>query len=86
MKYTVYVTETAKEQLSSLPVDQLTQVLRNCQGLAADPRPPESEIEPFMEDGYYRIKVGDFHIVYEVDDTARTVLILQISAVLALLA
>jgi mRNA interferase RelE/StbE len=46
-------------------------------GLATDPRPPGAAKLAGRDD--YRIRVGDYRIVYAVDDGAETVLVARIA-------
>ncbi len=45
--------------------------------LRADPRPPGMEVLKGQE-GFVRIRVGDYRIIYLVDDEAREVLVVKI--------
>ena len=47
------------------------------EALAADPRPPGAATLAGRDD--YRVRVGDYRIVYAVDDAARAVIVAQIA-------
>ncbi|MGD9894568.1 MAG: type II toxin-antitoxin system RelE/ParE family toxin [Dehalococcoidia bacterium] len=53
-------------------------VLDRMEALAGDPRP--SGVKPIRgRAGYYRVRVGDYRVVYSVDDTARAVTVVIVA-------
>jgi len=46
-------------------------------GLADNPRPP-SCVKLFQEDPLYRVRVGDYRIVYQIRDAALLVIVVEI--------
>lgn len=74
--YTVLVSSAAKRDLKRIKKtadrDLLLRIDGKIQGLASDPRPPGCEPYQGM-DGAYRIRVGDYRIIYTVDDSKRIV-------------
>lgn len=61
------------ERLSALLFDRITARLT---ALADDPRPPGSEKLVGLE--AYRLRVGDYRVVYEVDDSARVIILTRV--------
>lgn len=74
--YTVIVTKTAQKQLDKLPVDIGEALLDSMEELAIDPRPPGCKKLKGREG--YRIRRGDYRIIYTVADN---ILIVRVIAV-----
>mgnify|MGYP001050763015 FL=1 len=74
--YRILVRESAVGELERLPKKDLSRVIRRIQGLAAQPRPSGSEKLSAQE--RYRVRQGDYRIVYAVDDGGRTVEVVKI--------
>lgn len=63
----------ARRQLRKLPLDVADRLTRACFALAQDPRPPGCK--KLKGEPGYRIRVGEYRIVYEIDDAIRVVLV-----------
>jgi len=74
--YRVLVKRSAVKELESLPRKDRRRVARRIQGLAAEPRPAGCEKLSGQEK--FRLRQGDFRILYSVDDTELTVTIVKI--------
>jgi mRNA interferase RelE/StbE len=75
--YSVSITPAARRELGSLPRQAQVRVATKIGELAADPRPRgvkklRGEVE------LYRVRVGDYRVVYQIDDAAQTVTITAI--------
>lgn len=77
MAYRVELTKSARRDLDSLPHDVFERVDQRIRALAHDPRP--SGVKKMQgPDGLYRVRVGDYRIVYEIHDKVLVVLIVKI--------
>lgn len=76
MAYSVGVERRAQKQLSRLAPVMRDRVENTLRAMAGDPRPRGSK--PLQGRPGYRVRVGDYRIVYEVDDDRQTVIVLQI--------
>ena len=74
--YKVLIRGSAAEELGRLPKKDLRRVVTRIRGLAAEPRPHGCEKLSAQE--RYRIRQGDYRVVYSVDDDGRTVEIFKI--------
>ena len=74
--YTVRVKDSAERELRRLPQKDNQRVINRLQGLASAPRPPGC-VRLAGEDSY-RVRQGDYRIVYTVDDQNRIVLVTKI--------
>jgi len=70
--YTVRIERSAEREMDRLPNDRFDQIAARIRALAADPRPPGCrKIVGSRND--WRIRVGPYRVVYEIDDQAREV-------------
>lgn len=75
--YEVRLLITARRQLLRIPGRIRSRVTEAIGGLAADPRPSECKKLAGKTD-YYRIRVGDYRVLYEVRDSDVLVLVIKI--------
>jgi mRNA interferase RelE/StbE len=76
MAYAVEVARKVQKQASRLPVDVQSRVDVAIRGLGQDPRPPGCRRLSGQDE--WRIRVGDYRIVYEIHDDSERVLVLEI--------
>ena len=77
-KYKVAVKPSAAKEIAALPAAILTRVLEAIQSLAADPRPVGCKKLHGPPGDLWRIRVGDYRIVYSVNDKALKVDVLSV--------
>ncbi len=78
MPYTVSIKPKAEKYLEGIRDVRLYQRLRDAiGGLASDPRPAGC-LKMEGEDGLYRVRVGDYRIIYQIHDAVLVVLVVQI--------
>ena len=75
--YSVVIKRSAEKELRKLPPGDLRRVIDRLNGLAQSPRPSGCE-KLSGEADQYRIRQGDYRIVYGIDDDARLVEIVKI--------
>ena len=76
--YSVEVKATARKELEALPDNVLARVVRKLEALAETPRPAGCKKLKGYKD-QWRVRVGDWRVVYIVDDAARIVSITRIA-------
>jgi mRNA interferase RelE/StbE len=76
-KYEVEIARRAVRALAALPRREQQRVRAAIDLLTDDPRPPASR-KLAGEDNAYRVRVGDYRIVYEVFDTRLIVHVVRI--------
>jgi len=76
--YKVTVAASAKRELVGLSTDAIERVLPRIRELANDPRPPGCK-KLRGSKSLWRIRVGDYRVVYTVDDSAKVVDITRIA-------
>lgn len=74
--YKVVVPASVIKQLKKVPGKTRDRVLDEIGQLGADPRPPNC-IKLIGED-LYRIRVGDYRVIYAVDDATHQVIVARI--------
>ena len=72
MTWRVELGRRADRELRRLPDDLLRRIVDRIQRLADDPWPPGVKK---LQGGGYRIRVGDYRILYDVDSSARVVVV-----------
>jgi mRNA interferase RelE/StbE len=74
--YEVRLKRSAEKELRGLPAKELARIVRRIGALARDPLPAGSEKLAGAEQ--YRVRPGDYRIVYSVDDAAALVEVVKI--------
>jgi mRNA interferase RelE/StbE len=69
---------SAEKELQGLPSKVVARIIPRLEGLAVSPRPHGCK-KLKNGDQEWRIRVGDYRIVYEIDDTAKTVDVTRIA-------
>jgi mRNA interferase RelE/StbE len=76
--YAVELKPSARKELESLPDTVLTRVIRKIESLARDPRPAGCKKLKGYNDTW-RVRIGDWRIVYIVNDAARLVSVTRVA-------
>lgn len=76
MPYSVTILRRAQRELADLPVQEYSRVAAALRALADDPRPLGC-IKLTARDGW-RIRVGDYRVLYDIDDGERTVTVVHV--------
>jgi len=73
----VHLERAAERDLKRLPADPFWRVVSRIKALADDPRPPGCrKIRGSRND--WRIRIGSYRVVYEVDDAERAVRVMRV--------
>ena len=76
--YRVALTSSAEKELHGLPKKVIARMIPRLEHLESVPRPPGCK-KLKGGDNEWRIRVGDYRIVYVIDDAARTVDVTRIA-------
>ncbi len=76
--YAVELKPSARKELESLPDTVLARVVRRLESLAHDPRPTGCKKLKGHND-QWRVRIGDWRVVYIIDDTSRLVSVTRIA-------
>ncbi|HSC78633.1 MAG TPA: type II toxin-antitoxin system RelE/ParE family toxin [Candidatus Acidoferrales bacterium] len=74
--YAVRVKNRAERELNRLPRKEIDRIINRLQQLALDPRPHGCEKLSGVE--LYRIRQGDYRVLYTIDDDAQLVEVVKI--------
>jgi mRNA interferase RelE/StbE len=77
MKYTVRMDSRTRKTVDRLPGDTHARVMRKLEALEENPRPVGVEKLAGPED-LYRVRVGDWRIVYAIRDRELVVIVIRI--------
>jgi mRNA interferase RelE/StbE len=76
-EYTVEIVSKAEREFLKLPVRVRTSLAKKMLSLEDNPRPLGAK--KLKETDYYRIRVGDFRVIYSIDDARRIVRLLSVA-------
>ncbi|MBI2958251.1 MAG: type II toxin-antitoxin system RelE/ParE family toxin [Chloroflexi bacterium] len=76
MSYDLLIRRAAQKELAALPATEFSRVESAIRTLADEPRPRSSR-KLAARDGW-RMRVGRYRVVYEIDDEVRSVTILHV--------
>jgi mRNA interferase RelE/StbE len=76
MSYTVFILRCAQKELAQLPSEAYERVRDAIRALAQDPRPPGC-LKLTGREGW-RIRTGDYRVIYEIDDEQQAVTVLHV--------
>jgi len=76
LSYGLSILRKAQKELGQLSPDTFERIRDAIRGLAQEPRPPGCR-KLTGRDGW-RIRIGDFRVIYEIDDHRREVVILHV--------
>ena len=74
--YSLLIKPSALKELEALPAKDRRRIVARIEGLAADPRPHGCEKLSALEQ--YRVRQGDYRVVYGIDDDAPSVVVVKI--------
>jgi len=76
MSYTVFILRRAQKELAQLPREVYVHIRDAIRDFEQEPRPRASAKLTGREG--WRIRVGDYRVIYEIDDQQRVVTVLHI--------
>ena len=75
--YRIEVTPRALKDLRALPKKERQRIAEQIDALKTDPRPTGCKKLKGRED-FYRIRVGDYRVVYQIEDEVLLILIVRV--------
>jgi mRNA interferase RelE/StbE len=76
--YRVELTRSAERDLRRIDKSQVPTIYRRLEGLSEDPR-PHGVKKLSGADRTYRIRIGDYRIVYEIEEDILLVLVIRVA-------
>jgi mRNA interferase RelE/StbE len=74
--YRLFLLPRAQKELARLPTDSYERIRAAIRALAEEPRPPGCRKLTGREG--WRIRIGDYRVLYEIEDTPKTVTVVQV--------
>jgi mRNA interferase RelE/StbE len=75
--YEVYLERAAERDLRRLPVETFHRIVPHIRALSEDPRPPGCRKLTGSENDW-RIRIGDYRVIYEIDEDEKAVRVFRI--------
>jgi len=75
--YKLWLKRSAEKELRSISPPQIRRVVNAIRNLAEHPRPAGAQLIKGPE-RYWRIRQGDYRIIYEVDDATSRIVIVKV--------
>jgi mRNA interferase RelE/StbE len=76
VSYSLSILRRAQKELAQIPHGDYERIVEAVRGLAENPRPAGCRKLAAREG--WRIRVGDFRVIYEIDDGQRSVTVLHV--------
>lgn len=77
MKYRIDLTRSAAKALDAIDKPHRRRVMAVIDRLSGDPRPPQS-VKLSARDNEWRVRAGDYRVVYEVHDDRLLILVIEV--------
>ncbi len=74
--YKLLIKPSAVKELEAIPKEDRQRIVRRIEGLSADPKPPGSE--KLSGEDKYRVRQGDYRMIYFVSDERREVIVFKV--------
>lgn len=74
--YKIEIKKSAQKELKSLPNKELKKVIEKISSLATNPRP--TGCKKLSGDEKYRIRVGNYRVLYGIEDDILTIFIVKV--------
>ncbi len=78
MKYTVNFSKPAEKQLESIPKSEVKKIIKRAERLASEPFPKGCEKLKGSDFDIYRVRQGDYRILYRVFEERLFILVIKI--------
>ena len=75
-QYNIQFKTSVRKDLRKIPKKDVLRILAKIEALAQDPIPPQAEM--LSGDNKYRIRQGNYRILYRIDDAVLTVFIVKV--------
>jgi mRNA interferase RelE/StbE len=76
MRFQVILPKSVQKELNRLPDDMASRVLARLAGLETNPRP--QDVKKLKGRDAWRIRVGDYRVIYEVHDRVLQIIVIRI--------
>ncbi|MBJ7900175.1 MAG: type II toxin-antitoxin system RelE/ParE family toxin [Cyanobacteria bacterium RI_101] len=77
-QYRIEILRSAQKSLSKLPKDIQVRIIRKIDDLGINPYPPDAK-KLKNANGNFRIRVGDYRVIYKIKDNELVILVVKIA-------
>jgi len=77
--FSIEYSKTARKALKNMPRNAARLVMEKIEALAADPMAPNNNIKKLTNHPGYRLRVGDWRVVYTIHEQALLIAIVRIA-------
>jgi len=77
--YQIRIGKRVRKEVDRLPRQDQARILVAVKALAQDPRPPGCKPIKVAGQGTYRVRVGDYRVIYTVLDNERVVVVARVA-------
>lgn len=74
--YKIEIKKSAAKEIEKLPKHEIKKIVEKIQSLSDDPRPQQSK--KLSADERYRVRVGNYRILYEIQDDVLIVYVVKV--------
>jgi mRNA interferase RelE/StbE len=78
--YTVVTTKSFNKAIARLPANWQKRIVAKIREVAANPYAPNNNLTKLQGRDGYRLRVGDWRVIYELDDDRLVMLVLEMGA------
>jgi mRNA interferase RelE/StbE len=75
MAYTLLIKRQAQKTLKSLSRPDRNRITEKIMALGENPDDPTLDVKPLQGEPYYRLRVGDWRVIYDRDDDVKIIAI-----------
>lgn len=79
MTYQVRINKSAKKELNNLPSHVLDRIIPTIKSLEEHPFPSGSKKLKGIEAKYWRVRIGDYRVIYEVNKGVKIIHVIRIA-------
>ena len=78
--YTVFTTKSFDKSLARIPANWQKRIVAKIKEVAIDPYAPNNNLTKLQGREGYRLRVGDWRVIYELQDDRLVMLVLEVGA------
>jgi len=78
MKYEIFIKPSAKKELEKSPTEIKNRLKEKIDYLAENPRPKGTRKIKGGQGDHYRVRVGDYRIIYSINDKEKSVVVFRV--------
>jgi mRNA interferase RelE/StbE len=77
LSYEIYIEHSVEKELRQIPKEDLKKISLHIYELGINPRKGSKKLKGSLND--WRIRVGDYRIIYEIDDKSKFIRLMKVS-------